>query len=139
MLYPGIDVRSTRLQSQNCGYMTFRTPETAPAMKWKLITGGRDKHRSRPYPTVPLVCRGLQPTGLICHVEVFQVTMTTEENPAQVTEFPVLPSTNPSCALHINPLGTAESESDGTDRSTSNPKRTTGGGILEESAHHCRC
>jgi len=40
--------------------------------------------------------RGLQPTGLICHVEVFQVAMATEENPAQVTDFPVLPSANPS-------------------------------------------
>jgi hypothetical protein len=40
--------------------------------------------------------RGLQPTGLICHVEVFQVLMTTEENPAQVTDCPVLPSANPS-------------------------------------------
>jgi hypothetical protein len=40
--------------------------------------------------------RGLQPTGLICHVEVFQVPMATEENPAQVTDFPVLPSVNPS-------------------------------------------
>jgi len=40
--------------------------------------------------------RGLQPTGLICHVEVFEVLMATEENPAQVTDFPVLPSANPS-------------------------------------------
>jgi len=40
--------------------------------------------------------RGLQPTGLICHVEVFQVSMATEDNPAQVTDFPVPPSANPS-------------------------------------------
>jgi len=42
--------------------------------------------------------RGLQPTGLICHVEAFQVSMGAEENenPAQVTDFPVLPSANPS-------------------------------------------
>jgi hypothetical protein len=43
--------------------------------------------------------RGMQPTGLICHVEVFQVPMTTEENPAQVTDFPVLPSANPSYSM----------------------------------------
>jgi hypothetical protein len=32
--------------------------------------------------------RGLQPTGLICHVEVFQVSMAVEENPALVTDLP---------------------------------------------------
>ena len=58
------------------------------------------------------MCRGLQPTGLICHVEVFQVSMATEENPAQVTDLPVPPSANPSCALHIRLLETVESESD---------------------------
>ena len=78
----------------------------------RSITGRQDKHLNRLYPTVPLVCRGLQPTGLICHVEVFQVAMATEENPAQVTDIPVLPSANPSCALHIRPLETIESESD---------------------------
>jgi hypothetical protein len=40
--------------------------------------------------------RGLQPTGLICHVEAFQVPMAAEENPAQVTDFPALPSADPS-------------------------------------------
>jgi len=54
----------------------------------------------------------MQPTGLICHVEVFQVSMTADENPAQVADFPVPPSANPSCALHIHPLETVESESD---------------------------
>ena len=84
--------------------MTFGTPEMVLHKKQRSITGRRDKHHNRSYPTVPLMCRGLQPTGLICHVEVFQITMATEENPAQVTDFPVLPSVNPSCALHIRPL-----------------------------------
>jgi hypothetical protein len=78
----------------------------------KSITGGHDKNSSRVHPTVPLVCRGLQPTGLICHVEVFQVPMSTEENPAQVTDFPMPTSANPSCALHTRPRDTIESESD---------------------------
>jgi len=40
--------------------------------------------------------RGLQPTGLICHVEAFQVSMAAEENPAQVTDFPLSPPADPS-------------------------------------------
>jgi len=40
--------------------------------------------------------RGLQPTGLLCHVEAFQVSISSDENPAQVTDFPVPPSMNPS-------------------------------------------
>jgi len=54
----------------------------------------------------------MQPTGLICHVEVFQVPMAADENPAQVADFPVPPSANPSCALYTYPLETVESESD---------------------------
>lgn len=64
------------------------------------------------YLTVPLVCRGLQPIGLICHVEVFQIPMAAEENPAQVTDFPTLPSANPSCALNAHPRDTVEFEPD---------------------------
>ena len=92
--------------------MTFGTPEMVRPKRQKSITGRQDKRLNQLYPTVPLVCRGLQPIGLICHVEVFQVAMATEENPAQVSDFPVLPSANPSCALHIRPLETIESESD---------------------------
>ena len=51
-----------------------------------------------------LSCRGLQPIGLICHAEAFQVTMAVDENPSEVTDFPVLPSANPACASHICPL-----------------------------------
>lgn len=38
--------------------------------------------------------RGLQPTGLICHVEAFQVSMPVDENPSQVTDTPVVPIVN---------------------------------------------
>ena len=112
MLHLKIGVPSTRRRSQSCGYLTFRTPEKVLPKRQKSITGRRDKHLNRLYLTIPVACRGLQPTGLICHVEVFQVAMATEENPAQVTDFPVLPSANPSCALRIRPLETTESESD---------------------------
>ena len=92
--------------------MTFGTLGMAPPKRRSSITGGHDNHANQHHPTVLLVHRGLQPNGLICHVEVFQVSMTTEENPAQVTDFPVLPSANPSCALRILPLGVVESQSD---------------------------
>ena len=92
--------------------MTSGTQEMVRPKRQKSITGRRDKRLNRLYLTIPVACRGLQPTGLICHVEVFQVAMATEENPAQVTDFPVLPSANPSCALRIRPLETTESESD---------------------------
>jgi len=82
------------------------------SVKQKSITGRQDKHRSRLDPIVPLVRRGLQPTGLICHVEAFQVPMEVDEDPSQVTDFPALPSTNHSRALHIRPLGVAQSDSD---------------------------
>ena len=59
-----------------------------------------------------LLCRGLQPTGLICHVEAFQVTMAVDEDPSQVTDFPVLPSANSACASHIRSLGIVQSDSD---------------------------
>jgi hypothetical protein len=46
--------------------------------------------------------RGLQPNGLICHVEVFQLHMTTEENPAQMTDFPVMsPPAYPRAAPNV--------------------------------------
>ena len=39
--------------------------------------------------------------------------MAIEEDPAQVTELPVLPSANPSCASYVHPLGIAvDSEPD---------------------------
>lgn len=78
----------------------FETPGMAFLRRRKSITGRQDKHRSRVDPTVPLVYRGLQPTGLICHVEVFQVSMAVEENPAHVTDFPEPLSMNPPCASH---------------------------------------
>ena len=59
-----------------------------------------------------LSCRGLQPTGLICHVEAFQVTMPVDEDPSQVADLPVLPSTGPVCASHIRPLDIVQSDSD---------------------------
>jgi len=40
--------------------------------------------------------RGLQPTGLICHVEAFQVTMPVDEDPTQVTDWVVMPSNDPA-------------------------------------------
>ena len=92
--------------------MTFDTPGMACSKRPKSITGRQDKHRSRLDPTFPLLCRGLQPTGLICHVEVFQVAMAVEENPALVTDFPELSPANPSRASHIRPLDIHESESD---------------------------
>ena len=59
-----------------------------------------------------LSCRGLQPTGLICHVEAFQVTMEVDEDPSQVTDFPVPPSTGSACASHLRPLYIDQSDSD---------------------------
>ena len=113
MLHPKIGVRLTPRPSRNSGYTTFRTPEMAPLKRPKSITGRKDDHRKFLYLTLPLVrCRGFQPTGLICHVEVFRVPMTTEENPAQVTDLAVSPSSNPACTLRIYPQQTAQSESD---------------------------
>jgi hypothetical protein len=40
--------------------------------------------------------RGVQATGLICHVEAFQVSVAADEDPAQVTDVPIPPSANPS-------------------------------------------
>jgi hypothetical protein len=44
------------------------------------------------------ICRAIQPTGLICHVEAFQLPtiLLAEENPAQVTDLPVPPPVNAS-------------------------------------------
>lgn len=55
----------------------------------------------------------MQPTGLICHVEAFQLPtmMLAEENPAQVTDLPVPPA-NTSCALRIRLPELVESKSD---------------------------
>ena len=85
----------------------------APPERLKSITGRKSDHHHYLYPTLPLARRGLQPTGLICHVEVFRIPITTEENPAQVTDFAVSPSSNPACTLHIYPQQTTQSESDG--------------------------
>lgn len=108
----------------------------APFKRLKSIIGRKDGRRDVLCPTLPLVCRGLQPTGLICHVEVFQVAMATEENPAQVADFAVLPSSNPACTLytiHNKPHDLSQMT---TDRPTSNSKRSSGRGILEKPAHH---
>jgi hypothetical protein len=45
--------------------------------------------------------RGLQPTGLICHVEAFQVSMV-EEEPSQVTDLP-LPAAYPRVPQNAQP------------------------------------
>ena len=107
-------------------------------MRQKSITGGQDKHCSRVYLTVPLVYRGLQPIGLICHVEAFRVTVPPDEDPAQVTDFPVSPSADPACPSRFFPLGTVQSDSDVHDRSTGEPERSNSGGLLEKSTNHTR-
>ena len=38
--------------------------------------------------------------------------MAVDENPSEVTDFPVLPSANPACASHICPLGIDQWDSD---------------------------
>ena len=108
----------------------------APFKRPRSIIGRKDDRRDVLYPTLPLVCRSLQPTGLICHVEVFQVMMATEENPAQVTDFAVLPSSNPACTLHTTHNKPHSPSQMTTDRPTSNSKRSSGRGILEKPTHH---
>ena len=82
--------------------MTFETPEMILPKRRKSIRSRKDERRSRVDLTIPLVCRDLQPTGLICHVEPVRVSMAVEENPAHLTNFPELPSTNPSGTSHLS-------------------------------------
>ena len=58
------------------------------------------------------MCRGLQPTSLICHVETFQISMPAEENPPEVNDLPVPPPANPACALRTRVSETVESKSE---------------------------
>lgn len=74
---------------------------------------GQDRFPSRAYLTVPPVRRfDKQLTGLVCCVEAFQVSMATEEHPAQMIDFPDLPSANTPCALRISPSKIIESKLD---------------------------